>query len=112
MKKQFAILLIVVMIFMLFALSGCSDGAKLELPTYADLHSITVQESENGQPVSREVFLHNEFQYYQSHSQDDVYFSTKGYQQITNVSQMPTRDKKFGGRYEFIRKTQMQKARP
>ncbi|MGI6072769.1 MAG: hypothetical protein ACOX75_07185 [Lachnospiraceae bacterium] len=48
MKKQFAILLLVVMILMLLALSGCTGGAKLELPTYADLQSITVQEIENG----------------------------------------------------------------
>lgn len=99
MKKQFAILLLVVMILMLLALSGCTGGAKLELPTYADLQSITVQEIENGQPVSREVSLHNELQYYQSHSPDDVYFPTKDYRQITKESQMPTSDRSLAYRF-------------
>jgi hypothetical protein len=92
MKKQFAILLIVVMIFMLFALSGCSDGAKLELPTYADLHSYySSGEMRMGSPSAVSLSAQR-ISYYQSHPRMMLYFSTKGYQQNTNVSQRCRRE--------------------
>jgi hypothetical protein len=50
--------LLIGLLGLLLALSlAAVAGIKLDLPTYAELHSITVQEVENGQPVSREVFF-------------------------------------------------------
>ncbi|NMA25970.1 MAG: DUF5301 domain-containing protein [Clostridiales bacterium] len=86
---------------LLLALSffGCSGGKKLELPTYAELQSITVQEVENGQPVSREVSLDDDLEFYQSNYPDDQYFSVKDYKQITDESKIPASEKSIAYRF-------------
>ncbi len=92
----------VILLFMtavMLALCACSGGEKLELPKYTDLQSITVQEIENGQPVSREVSLHDELQYRQANYQDTFYFTTKGYRKITKESQMPEKEKSIAYRF-------------
>ena len=103
MKKSIAILLAAAKVLMLLALSGCSDGAALELPTYEDLQSITVQEIENGQPVSREVTLYDELHPRLYTSPDYIRFDTDGFRQITNESQITSADKCIA--YRFIEKS-------
>ena len=103
MKKPIAILLAAAKILMLLALSGCSDGAELELPTYEDLQSITAQEIENGQPVSREVTLYDELHPRLYTSPDYIRFDTDGFRQITNESQITSADKCIA--YRFIEKS-------
>ena len=103
MKKPIAILLAAAKILMLLALSGCSDGAELELPTYEDLQSITVQEIENGRPVSREVTLYDELHPRLYTSPDYIRFDTDGFRQITNESQITSADKCIA--YRFIEKS-------
>ena len=103
MKKPIAILLAAAKILMLLALSGCSDGAELELPKYEDLQSITVQEIENGRPVSREVTLYDELHPRLYTSPDYIRFDTDGFRQITNESQITSADKCIA--YRFIEKS-------
>ena len=103
MKKSIAILLAAAKVLMLLALSGCSDGAELELPTYEDLQSITVQEIENGQPVSREVTMYDELHPRLYTSPDYIRFDTDGFRKITKESQMTSADKCIA--YRFTEKS-------
>ena len=103
MRKLLAILFAAAKVITLLALSGCSDGAKLELPTYEDLQSITVQEIVNGQPVSREVTLYDELHPRLYTSPDYIRFDTDGFKKITKDSQMTSTDRCIA--YRFTEKS-------
>lgn len=93
--------LLIALLGLLLTLSfcGCSGGKKLDLPTCAELQSITIQEIESGQPVSREVSLDDDLKAYQSRYPDDQYFSVKDYRQVTDENKILARDKSIVYRF-------------
>lgn len=100
MRKLLAIFLAAVKVTIMLTLSGCSGGTRLELPIYEDLQSITIQEIENGQPVSREVTLYDELHPRQYISPDYIRFDTDGFRQITNKNQITSADKCIAYRFK------------
>lgn len=81
-------------------LAGCSGGEKLVIPTYAKLQSITIQEYEGGNAVSREVPLDDTVSFWKSMQSDLTYFSTEDYRRIEKESQLPSVEKSMLCRFD------------
>jgi hypothetical protein len=88
--KKYAI--VCFMAVVLLALSGCSDGEKLELPTYAELQSITIREFEGENALSREISLNDYLSTRKSYSPNETYFYTQDYRKINKETQIPVKD--------------------